>query len=266
MRLSIIVVCLNAGKALTRTVKSILEQEYDNYEVIIKDGGSTDGSIETLPIDSKISVYSRSDKGIYDAMNQAVKYAAGEYYIFLNCGDTFYDKKCTLRIAEFIAKSVGEETIFYGDCYTVNRKSIVRYPDSFNDYLCFSKTLCHQATVFPAKIFHQRMYQTQYKICADYEFYVYAYRHGYKFAHIPFVIASYEGNGASETFENRREAFHERREILKQYFSVKEYRANWIKLQLHGKGLRQYLAKSRFLYGIYSWLAGFVYRWQERMK
>lgn len=77
---SIIVVCLNAGQRLQDTVESILGQRYENFEVVVKDGGSSDGSIEMLGNifqDERIRVYTQKDNGIYDAMNQAVKMAKG---------------------------------------------------------------------------------------------------------------------------------------------------------------------------------------------
>ena len=72
VRFSIITVCLNAGQDLLDTVQSTLGQTYENFEIIVKDGGSRDGSMEKLPADPRIRVVTRKDTGIYDAMNQAV--------------------------------------------------------------------------------------------------------------------------------------------------------------------------------------------------
>lgn len=77
---SIIVVCLNAGQRLCDTVGSVLGQRYANFEVVVKDGGSSDGSVEMLAEtwqDARLRVYAEKDSGIYDAMNQAVKLAGG---------------------------------------------------------------------------------------------------------------------------------------------------------------------------------------------
>ena len=67
---SIIIVCLNSGQRLYDTIDSILEQTYSNYEVIIKDGDSSDGSVKTLAeryTDARLHVHIKKDKGIYDA-------------------------------------------------------------------------------------------------------------------------------------------------------------------------------------------------------
>ena len=90
MKFSIITVCLNAGNDLSDTVDSILNQTYNDYELIIKDGMSTDGSIEKLPQNSHIKLIQCKDSGIYDAMNQGIMEAQGDYCIFINAGDTIY--------------------------------------------------------------------------------------------------------------------------------------------------------------------------------
>ena len=87
-RFSIIVVCLNAGKKLEQTVGSIWKQTYENYEILVKDGGSTDGSIEALSgqveDQDRLKLISEADGGIYEAMNQAILHASGDYVLFLN--------------------------------------------------------------------------------------------------------------------------------------------------------------------------------------
>ena len=118
IKYSVIVVCLNAGRRLCDTVKSILEQSYRNFEVVVKDGGSSDGSVEALSSvyqDSRIHVHRQKDNGIYDAMNQAVKLAAGDYFLFLNAGDSFYDTQVLERITVEINKRKAD--IYYGNLY-----------------------------------------------------------------------------------------------------------------------------------------------------
>ena len=79
MRFSIITVCLNAGENLIETVKSTLMQTYADFEIIVKDGFSDDGSIDRLPQDSRIKLVQKKDSGIYEAMNQGIKEASGDY-------------------------------------------------------------------------------------------------------------------------------------------------------------------------------------------
>ena len=85
MKFSIIVVCLNPGEKLNKTLDSILQQTCQDYEIVVKDGGSRDGSIEGMRKEARICLYVEKDKGIYDAMNQAVAAAKGDFILFLNC-------------------------------------------------------------------------------------------------------------------------------------------------------------------------------------
>ena len=86
IKFSIITVCLNAGNDLLETVESTLKQSYDEFEIIVKDGFSKDCSIEKLPQNKKVCVYQEKDKSVYDAMNQAIAYATGDYCLFINEG------------------------------------------------------------------------------------------------------------------------------------------------------------------------------------
>ena len=85
MRFSVVVVCYNAGEKLTDTVATILDQSNKDYEIVVKDGGSTDGSLEALKglvaahgMEDHLQLVSEGDAGIYDAMNAALTHVSGE--------------------------------------------------------------------------------------------------------------------------------------------------------------------------------------------
>ena len=105
MKYSIITVSLNPGESLKKTLDSIKAQTYPEYEVIIKDGGSTDNSLAAVPKDMRYRIIYGTDKGIYDAMNMAVKGAVGDVVIFLNAGDLFYDEHVLEKMTEKIEKA-----------------------------------------------------------------------------------------------------------------------------------------------------------------
>ena len=115
---SIVIVSLNPGQKLAKTLGSVLSQEYGNFEVILKDGGSTDGSLKeeadgSLSVawpgqsvsDSRVHIFRSPDKGIYDGMNQALVHINGDYVLFLNCGDSLYDSRVLSRTAALIEKA-----------------------------------------------------------------------------------------------------------------------------------------------------------------
>ena len=124
MLFSIITVCFNAGEKLKNTLENILAQTYGDFEIIVKDGGSTDKSLESIPEDSRIKVFSEKDKGIYDAMNIAVSQASGDYVIFMNCGDSFYDEN-VLKNAAVNMSDKPDSKIYYGDAYFASAKEII---------------------------------------------------------------------------------------------------------------------------------------------
>ena len=128
---SIIVVAFNAAKTIRTTVDSVLAQSFQDYEIIVKDACSDDGTLEQVPEDPRIRVYSTKDKGIYDGMNEAVGYARGEYVQFLNCGDLFYDSEVLRKVWE-TARDLTAPSVVYGDHSRagVHYKQATNYPST----------------------------------------------------------------------------------------------------------------------------------------
>ncbi len=109
---SVIVVCYNAGEKLKETIGNILSQTCEDYEIIVKDGGSEDGSLQKLPQNKRIRVFAQKDKGIYDAMNQAAEMARGQFVVFMNCGDYFHSRETLEQVKTFILqREISEQNI-----------------------------------------------------------------------------------------------------------------------------------------------------------
>ena len=108
VKFSIITVCYNAEKYIRSTILSVLQQEYKNYQYIIKDGKSSDSTMEIihelLDGNDRVKIISERDLGIYDAMNEAAELAEGEYVLFLNAGDSFCDGTVLKKADEFLKK------------------------------------------------------------------------------------------------------------------------------------------------------------------
>jgi len=113
-KISIITVVYNDAKNIEKTILSVLGQSFRNIEYIIIDGGSTDGTVEIIKKYSRNLGYSISekDKGIYDAMNKGLNAAAGDYVLFLNSGDTFYENNSLGKIP---FHKYPNADIFYGE-------------------------------------------------------------------------------------------------------------------------------------------------------
>ena len=103
MKFSIITINYNNVEGLRNTIKSVVNQTYTDYEFIIIDGGSTDGSVEVIKEYANIITYwvSEPDKGIYNAMNKGIEVANGEYLNFMNSGDCFYNNDVLQKVADY---------------------------------------------------------------------------------------------------------------------------------------------------------------------
>lgn len=235
---SILMVSLNPGGKLVETMRSVAKQTYRDYEVIVKDGGSKDGSLDALRTylqesgaPQQVRILEQPDTGIYDGMNQATRAAQGEYLYFLNCGDFFTSEEVLAQAAEEIRaalQSSGTEKtaesdapkIFYGDILDALRGQVVASNPHIDDFACYRNVPCHQACIYHYSLFEERGYDPVYRVRADYEHFLWCYfRRDARPRYIPVTLASYEGGGFSETPENRRRSAREHREITALYMS-----------------------------------------------
>lgn len=266
---SIIVVSLNAGDKLPETIESIREQSFTDYEVVIKDGGSKDGSVESLKkqmlgfdtgMRNRIRLFEEKDSSIYDGMNQAVEKAEGKYLYFLNCGDYFYDERVLERVAGAIRENKTGSLIFYGDIFDALRGNVVASNPKINGFACYRNVPCHQACIYDRALFEKRGYEPKYRVRADYEHFLYSfYKEKAKPVYMPVVLASYEGGGFSETEENRKKSAAEHKEITKRYMSLPARISYRTALLLTLAPLRTKMAESPKMAGFYNKLKDMIY-------
>ncbi len=265
---SIVVVSLNSGERLKNTLQSILKQTFTDYEVIIKDGGSKDGSLDFLGFENVLERYPQicliqeKDKSIYDGMNQAVTYVTGKYVQFLNCGDLFCDENVLQNVADYITEysEVGKPMIFYGNQYNLLQKTIVTSAPQMNDFACFRNVPCHQVCFYDSRLFEKRAYLPEYTVRADYEHFLHCvYEKKAGTQAMPIVICLYEGGGYSETKENRKKSAMQHREITDKYLGKKAVKYRWI-MRVSMAGLRTKIAENSVLSKPYNALKSLVYR------
>lgn len=219
MKFSILVVCLNAGEKLHKTIDSILCQTCDDYEIVVKDGGSTDGSIEGLPADHNIRVIKEKDSGIYDAMNQAAAHAEGEFVYYLNCGDYFADETVLAALKEYMEKHP-EGDIYYGNIYDRLTNSTVSSNPQIDAFACYRNVPCHQACFYRKTLVTEHPFNIKYRVRADYEQFLWCFfKAQAKCLFTDIQVASYEGGGFSETAQNRKKSAAEHKEITAAYMT-----------------------------------------------
>lgn len=220
MRLSIITICYNNIEGLKATMESILSQTFKDFEWIVIDGGSTDGSKELLEKNNTHIAYwvSEPDRGIYHAMNKGIARAKGDFCQFLNSGDYFIEADTLKKV--FASNELAD--VNYGDQWCVKNGMVVErrtYPDHMSLTYLFRAPLGHQASFFRTSIIKKHPYLEQYTISADRAFFLFLYIHGYRFQHLqlPVVYFDTEGIGSNEkTLEERRRQFHS---IKREFFS-----------------------------------------------
>ena len=287
MTFSIIVVCLNAGEKLRETVGSILNQTEQDYEIIIKDGGSTDkvtqscldnyrqeNNTDGMP-HGPIRVYCDKDKGIYDAMNQAVQYVRGDYVLFLNCGDYFYNNKVLAQVRKRISqvgvrkgrqaaptsKSLPRRYIFYGNIYERRTNTLVQSNPVIDDFACYRNVPCHQACFYAAKLLQEKAFNTSYAVRADYEHFLWCYYKGRaKMVYMPITVAFYEGGGFSETRESEKRSQREHRKIVGLYMPAVQIRKYRLIMFITLAPLRTWIARNPVTADIYQMLKRKLYK------
>ena len=114
--ITIITVVYNAATILEKTIRSVINQSYQNIEYIIIDGNSQDGTLDVIKqYEEKIDYWqSEPDKGIYDAMNKAIELSTGQWISFMNAGDLFYDNE-TIKSVFVSEKMYSGYNIIYGN-------------------------------------------------------------------------------------------------------------------------------------------------------
>lgn len=174
-KLSIITVNLNNKDGLIKTIGSVINQSYKDYEFIIIDGGSTDGSVEILEeYSDRISFWlSEKDSGIYNGMNKGIQNASGEYLQFLNSGDWLVDKDTLVNVFN----NNFTEDIIYGNRFEVfndrtilnkgHRSSIVTFKDVYQG------CIFHSTAFIKKRLFDDYgYYDEDFKIISDYIFFL----------------------------------------------------------------------------------------------
>jgi len=177
-KISIVIATLNSEKYLERCLDSIVSQRYSNYEIIIKDGGSNDQTIEIIKKNENYIYYweSTSDKGIYDAWNHALLHCRGEWICFLGADDFFINCSVLKCYSNFLSKiDTNRHIVTYGINQVVNIKGDLLYTigspwkqieRSFNNYMCLPHPgMMHHQSLFKINGF----FNPSYQIAGDYE-------------------------------------------------------------------------------------------------
>lgn len=200
--LSVITVCFKAKEEVRATIENLLGQSFTEFEYLVVDGGSPDGTPDLLRQYEKrfaeagipFRYVSEPDRGIYDAMNKGTRMAEGQWLLFLNAGDLLAGPD----VLERVFSSPCEAQIIYGDTLCIYQGSTKLYPALAPDRLAWEMAFCHQSAFVKRELLLAEPYDTSYKVCADHRFFLSMYLQKKTFDYRPFPISIYEIAGYSD--------------------------------------------------------------------
>jgi len=214
MRFSIITVTYNSRAFLVETIQSVISQDFDDFEYIVVDGGSTDGTLDIIrsfaDVDSRICWISEPDEGISDAFNKGIRMATGDIIGILNSDDTYTAGTLAAVAAAFDADTAcdvvhGDMLRFQGDTPLFRLK-----PAPVDERVWHDMPVNHPATFVRHRAYDQvGLFDTRLKVAMDYDLVLRLYRAGCPFCYIERVLANMRYGGASDErfLTARREVF-----------------------------------------------------------
>lgn len=215
MKLSIITINYNNRDGLFKTIDSVAAQTFRDFEWIVIDGGSTDGSRELIEEFASHFAYwvSEPDKGIYNAMNKGIDKAQGDYLLFLNSGDWLYNET---SLEHCFAHNFNAD-VMYGDCvfHYADHEAKRRYPSKLTFEYLYRSSLSHCSSFIKRDVLAKEHYNEDYKIVSDLEFWVKLSLAGGSFSHLTEFVSVFDTTGISSTNQELDKA--ERKQMLSKY-------------------------------------------------
>jgi glycosyltransferase involved in cell wall biosynthesis len=219
--LSVITINMNDATNLELSMRSVLCQDCLDFEYLIVDGSSTDGSVDIIKkYEERIAWWvSEPDGGIYSAMNKGILRAKGEYCLFLNSGDCLIRDDILSRIQGALRDDVD---VLYSDALMLEdgKRRLSRYPKNVSAGYFLVNTLNHQnAVIKRSLLLDLGLYREDMRIASDWFFFLRAASERRAFyRHFPFPIVLYKNDGISSTAEGAARNVRERAQGIGELF------------------------------------------------
>lgn len=215
--ISIVTIVRNDSPGLLRTRASITCQEWRDFEWLVVDGASTDGTAQlALGIDDAfVRAYSEPDEGIYDAMNKGLTLATGQFVVFLNAGDALADSGLLKRVAARLTET--DADFLYGDSLEAfsSVQPICKLARG-HQHVRYGMFACHGAMYYRRALIGEARYDTTYRISGDYCFTAEFLKKLPRIAQVdePLCIFDLSGVSSMNRRRGRAENWRVQREVL----------------------------------------------------
>jgi glycosyltransferase involved in cell wall biosynthesis len=201
MKLSIITINKDNAQGLEKTIQSVVEQTYNDFEYIVIDGASSDGSVDIIKKFADRITYwvSEPDTGIYNAMNKGIRKAWGEYCLFLNSGDLLFAPSVLKNVIHEVSNTANSD-IYYANSMTTEHNHFIP-PQSIDINYFLTHGINHQNTLIKRSLFVEHgLYNEDFRIAADFEFWLReCWLYKVKFTYMNTNIVLYDATGISST-------------------------------------------------------------------
>lgn len=221
-KISIITVVYNSRKFIEKTILSIVQQKCRDFEYLVIDGGSTDGTLEVIEkyehqIDKWIC---EPDKGIYDAMNKAINIAEGDFLWFINSGDLIFSQETVCSILKFMEQKAdiiyGETEIIDQNGETVGMRRL-KSPNKLNwKKFRYGMLVCHQSILIRRTIVSN--FNLRYKYSADFDWVIDAMKKTDNIANTQLKLSKFMKGG--QTAKTILPGLVERFRIMTKYYGL----------------------------------------------
>jgi|JI9StandDraft_1071089.scaffolds.fasta_scaffold24607_2 putative colanic acid biosynthesis glycosyltransferase len=199
---SIIIPVFNAQTTLSKTIDSVTGQSYKNLELILIDGGSTDGTLNIIESYKSVITYysSEKDAGVYDAMNKGIDRANGDWIYILGSDDELYSNDVIENVMD---RDLSEVRLIFGNVINTEKEHRIVpqiHRSSIGWQLIFRNTIHQQSAFYHRTLFEETKFNTDYRVLSDYAFHIGLWRKGVSSLYLDKTIAKCKAQGLSKNF------------------------------------------------------------------
>lgn len=222
LTISVITIVYNGENEIERTIKSVINQTYQNIEYILIDGGSTDSTMSVVEKYHNFftKIVSERDNGIYNAMNKGLSYVTGDYVIFANSGDAIASETVFQSMIDTLTKQENMPDLVYGNYAESYEGNVSREIQSYgHERVWYGMFASHQSMFYRAGLIKEFniIFDESYKVAADYKFTLQVVANSKYFLKLPICISLFDTTGVSCSNQDLGlyEADRARKEVLR---------------------------------------------------